>query len=44
MASLQGLKCDVQFDVMVWIFFLIKGQGVLDCEGDKVVGQGGMVG
>jgi hypothetical protein len=35
---LQGLRCDVQFDVMVWNFLSIKGQGVLDCGGDKVVG------
>jgi hypothetical protein len=38
MASLQDLRCDVQFDVMVCFFLSIKGQGVLDCEGDKVVG------
>ncbi len=44
MAWLQGLRCSIQFDAMVWSFLSTKGQSTLDHGGDEVVGSGGMVG
>jgi len=43
MTWLQGLKCGIQFDTMVWSLLPIKRQITLDYESDKVVKQGGMV-
>ncbi len=43
MTWLQGLKCGIQFDTMVWNLLSIKRQIALDYESDRVVRQGGMV-
>ncbi len=44
MAWLQGFRCGIQFDTMIWNILSTKKESTLDFEGDNVMGQSGMVG